>query len=203
MFYGGLLRSLTRIGGLRVSAVAGCLLIASVTPTRANLVADPGFESCTSVGASPPPMWTGTAGCTGSIVHSGSWAAAMGPRGPALSQSIATTAGAMYEFSFWLDNNSTSGLPNSFTASFGSATVLNVTNASQFPYTFEDFTVSAMAASTTISFATLGDDSNFFLDDVSVTPVTAAVPEPPPLPGIAAALGLVYLIRRASRRRHG
>jgi hypothetical protein len=107
----------------------------------------------------------------------------------------------MYEFSFWLDNNS--GMLNGFTASFGSAMVLNLTNASQFPYTFEDFTVSAMAASTTISFATLGTDSNFFIDDVSVTPVTAPVPEPPPLPCIVAALGLVYLIRRASRRRQG
>jgi hypothetical protein len=41
------------MGSLRTSALAASLLIASVSPTLANLVTDPGFESCPS-DLSPP-----------------------------------------------------------------------------------------------------------------------------------------------------
>jgi hypothetical protein len=32
------------------------MLIAAATPARANLVSDPGFESCTAVGQTPPEL---------------------------------------------------------------------------------------------------------------------------------------------------
>jgi hypothetical protein len=103
----------------------------------------------------------------------------------------------MYEFSFWLDNHDHN---QSFTASFGSDMVLNLTNVDIFDFTFEDFTLSAMAASTTISFFQGSGNGNFFVDDVSVTAV--AVPAPP-LSGwaVVAALGLLQLMRRTDWRR--
>jgi hypothetical protein len=162
------------------SALAACLLLASVSPTRANLVTDPGFESCTTELQGPPPGWTGNAVCHLFFPHSGSWAASLGfvAGSNTLSQSITTTVGDMYEFSFWLENV-TATPPDAFTASFGSDTVLNLTNVNSFFYTFEDFTVSAVAAGTTISFATSAQTvGEFFLDDVSVTAIPVPAPEP-------------------------
>jgi MYXO-CTERM domain-containing protein len=181
-----------------VAALTAGLLIASVSPARANLVADPGFESCSTLGSSPPPDWSGTATCS-NIAHSGSFGALFLSLGGSqtLSQSIATTAGDRYDFSFWLLNNNPPDNPNSFTASFGSGTVLDLTNASPFGYTFEDFTVTAAAASTTISFIGSPQPSGLWaLDDVSVT----AVPAPPLSPLGAALVGLFLLARRAYRR---
>jgi hypothetical protein len=175
------------------AALAASLLIASVSPARANLVTDPGFESCSTVGAGTPPDWSGTALCATADPHMGMWNADF-VNAATLSQSIATTPGDTYDFSFWLANDS---LPlNAFTASFGSDVVLNLTNVFPFPYTFEDFTVSAVAASTTISF-TSSAFSLLHLDDVSVT----AVPAPALSPLGPALVGLFLLARRAYRRR--
>ena len=184
----------------RVSVLAIGLLFASITPSLANLVTDPGFESCTTVGGLPPGWTSAGVICTSvsGNVHSGSWAAAFtnqNANGMAtLSQSISTTAGETYEFSFWLKNNGT----DSFTASFGTDQVLNLMNSGPFAYTFEDFTVSAAAASTTLAFNASTSGDLWALDDVSVTAVTA-VPEPPALGLFAlAALGLAALYHRRS-----
>jgi hypothetical protein len=181
------------------AAVAACLLIAAVSPARANLVADPGFESCIPPGGTaPPPDWNGTAVCS-ATPHTGTWAAGLSGSSETLSQSLATTPGDTYDFSFWLLNTNLPppGPPNSFTASFGSGTVLDVTNASPFGYTFEDFTVTAAAASTTISFMGAAPVLLWSLDDVSVT----AVPAPALSPLGPALVGLFLLARRAYRRR--
>jgi hypothetical protein len=65
--------------------------------------------------------------------------------------------------------------------------VLSLTNAPTSLYTFEDFTVSAVAASTTISFTSSGGGSVWQLDDVSVTAVPAPALSPlgPALVGLS------------------
>lgn len=176
----------------RISALATSLLIASVSPSLANLVTDPGFESCPTL--PPPPGWSGTAGCN-VFSHTGSFAA--GFEGSSnLSQSIPTTAGTMYDFSFWV-----SGIdlvtPTQFTASFGGNQVLDLVNVTPTTYTFEDFTVTATAASTTLDFTAASSNAAWLLDDVSVTAVTPAVPEPASLGLFAVAvLGLAAVHRR-------
>ena len=65
--------------------------------------------------------------------------------------------------------------------------MLDLVNSEPFLYTFEDFTVSAAAASTTIAFAGAGG-GGWFLDDVSVSAVTPAMPEPTSLALLATAV---------------
>ena len=178
----------------RISALAAAVLLASVTPTLANLVTDPGFESCPT--SPPPPGWSGTGFCNVGFPHTGSFAAGL-ENATTLSQSIPTTSGVTYDFSFWVSGFNLS-TPDQFIASFGSDQVLNLVNVTPTTYTFEDFMVSATAASTIIAFAgTLsGGEGTWLFDDVSVTAV-AAVPEPPTLGLFAlAALGLAALYRR-------
>jgi hypothetical protein len=177
----------------RISALAACLLIASISPSLANLVIDPGFESCPT--SPPPPGWSGTGFCNSGFPHTGSFAAGL-ENTSTLSQSIPTTSGGTYDFSFWVSGFNL-GTPDQFTASFGSDQVLDLVNVTPTTYTFEDFTVSATAASTIIAFAgTLSGEGTWLFDDVSVTAV-AAVPEPPTLGLFAVtALGLAALYRR-------
>jgi hypothetical protein len=163
----------------RASALAAALLFASVTPTLANLVADGGFESCTTQKSAPPPGWSGTAECDHlNAPHTGKWEALFThDEGPlTLSQTIATIPGSSYEFSFWL---STTGSDDhgDFAAFFGADQVLDLSfpdGAPDFDYVLEDFRVLANAASTTINFVIDPGDGAAWVDDVSVT----SVPEP-------------------------
>jgi hypothetical protein len=168
------------------------MLLAALGPTWANLVTDPGFEDCATVGESPIPGWTGNAACS-TAKHTGTWGASLAGNPTTLSQSIATTVGDMYDFSFWLE----APTPATFTASFGSDVVINVVIPAS-AYQFHDFTVSAVAAITTISFTT---GAGPFLDDVSVTPLAA--PEPATLFLFGGALGLFLVTRRALRPMRG
>ena len=136
----------------RAAALGMAALFASISPTWANLVTNPGFEECLDVGQTPPPGWTGTASCGG---RPGGGAdpdmgffSAIFDASVTLSQSFATSAGDKYEFSFWLFNTNPIAIPHAFTAAFGPDMVLNLgSNVDTFPYTFYDFTVSATAAS--------------------------------------------------------
>jgi hypothetical protein len=77
----------------------------------------------------------------------------------------------------------------------------NATGPGPTTYTFEDFTVTATAASTTITFAGTSqpEDGAWLLDDVSVT-AAAAVPEPPTLGLFASPLSASLPFTVAARR---
>src|SRR5580700_5084454 len=103
------------------------LLAASVVPAWANLITDPGFESCTA-SSTAPPGWTASdanVSCGGNP-HTGNWDADLNGNGGTLSQTITTIAGDNYDFSFWLEDAPTS--PDFFTASFGTNEVLDLVN---------------------------------------------------------------------------
>jgi hypothetical protein len=162
-----------------LSEIALTVLFAVVPARAGNIVTDPGFESCSSDGQSPPPGWTASlenVQCN-SNQHSGNFSAEFVSTTSTLSQSLTTIAGDNYDFSFWLYADV--GSPNSFTASFGSDEVLDLANSDTFAsYELEDFTVTATGTTTPIEFTGASDGGAWFLDDVSVTDEGPATPEP-------------------------
>ena len=111
--------------------------------------------------------------------HSGSYFARMGQAGSLayLSQTLATTPGASYLLSFWL--NSPDGLtPNKFLVSWNRNTLLSLTNLPAFgsngpavAWTNFQFRVSATASATVLQFGIQDDPTALGLDDISVIPV--------------------------------
>jgi len=189
--------------GLWILASA-VLLAASVVPARANLIPDPGFESCALVGDAPPG-WTASSGnifCYGSTTpHTGNFDVVFTATASTLSQTITTIAGDNYDFSFWLwDAAGTGSAPDFFTASFGSDEVLDLVNHASFTYTLEDFTVTATGTSTMIEFGAESNGQAWILDDVSVTDQGPATPEPASLVLLASGLlGIAWRFRRQRR----
>jgi hypothetical protein len=174
------------------------LLAASVVPARANLITDPGFESCTS-SFFGPPGWARSfpsAFCNQNP-HTGGWDTDGSGRAGTLSQTIATIVGDNYDFSFWLWNPV--GAPGIFTASFGSDEVLDLVNVGVIAsYTLEDFTVTATGTNTTIGFGMESNGGAWSLDDVSVTDQGPATPEPASL--LLMGTGLLAIAWRFRRR---
>ena len=108
-------------------------------PARANLITDPGFESCTEdLGDAPGWTTTNNPPCFNFGGHSGSWGALFAGSESTVSQTITTIIGDNYDFSFWLRGSNSS---DSFAASFGSDEVLDLVDPGSFAYTLEDFTV--------------------------------------------------------------
>jgi hypothetical protein len=154
---------------------------------RANLVVDGGFEADTAGAAPNDPPWVSNDGVVIDNVfpHSGLQDAAMANSlstgGPGtLSQLLPTVAGQDYILDFWVFDEA-SDPADSFTASLGSFTLLPVITGDM-ASVYTEFTVTVpsadVGANAILSFSATNLNQAWNLDDVSVTPAAATVPEP-------------------------
>ena len=144
------------------------------TSANASLVNNGGFET------GDFSDWTlsgnvGSSGVALLVEHSGNYGAYFGALGSQtlLTQILATTAGASYDLSFWLENDG--GSPNLFTVSWNGKVIYGLANANAFDWTQFSFNVTANSASTPLVLGFQQDPTYFHLDDASVEQV--AVPE--------------------------
>ena len=147
----------------------------STTVADSNLVVNGGFENglsgWTTNGIQPQYDFVDT-----QHAHSGGHDFALGAINAEyqISQNIATTVGQTYEIQFWLENPA-GGTPSNFTASFGGDTLLSLTNTSRQGYTEYTYDVTATSALTKLLFTAEQNPAYWYLDDVSVEPVVAAM----------------------------
>jgi hypothetical protein len=180
-----------------LAALAACAACSG--RASADLVVNGGFETGNFSG------WT-TFGDTTFLdvvtfpVHSGNFAASMGPIGSiaGIFQNLATVAGQSYVIEFWLQSDGLT--PNAFQFSWGGVLEENRTNIPSQGFTLETFTLTATSASTELRFGFRNDPGFLGFDDVSVNPVPVnAIPEPATL--ALAGLGALCLAPFARRKR--
>ncbi len=155
-------------------------LVASPVPTP-NLVTNGDFETGTfsgwtlnGFGSGEDNVITGAAGAN-TLVHGGIHAGQFGPGSlGTLSQTLATTPGVHYNLDFWLANP-VGGTGTEWLVKVGGTTLIDVTNAAPFNYTHFTFTFTATSNSTVLQFGFKHPPDWFYLDDVSVTSITAGV----------------------------
>ena len=139
------------------------------------------------------------------VAHGGNDYALLGPIGSTgqMGQTIATTSGQTYTFSWWLGSDG--DLANEFSASWNGTSVFDQKDVATQGYVEYSFSVVATGSTTTIDFAFRNDPGYFSLDDVRVIaadrPTTPAGTPSVPEPGSIALLGLGILTAAAGSRR--
>jgi len=137
------------------------------------------------------------------------YVACLGPNPPPIdmSQTIATTIGDSYTFSFYVSRNGDvpgtgpvgPGLGGSeFTASFGGSQVFDSVDTAIPNWTLESFSVVATGPSTVVEFTSVSPPGDYFVGDISVTDAgRAKVPEVGSTVGmLGAAMAGLALLRR-------
>ena len=189
-----------------IATLAGvCALVRQVNAQ--NIVADPGFEASADDpnGNAFSPAWTlvetngfSVVGGDSALAHSGNNYAALSPDFDAtgsLFQTLSTTPGASYDFSFWMAHDVSTAIDTTnFIEVFWNGAPAPV-------WSFPDVQVqgylnyvvpnlTATGTSTTLEFRYHDNDDFFRVDDVSVT---AAVPEPSTVSFAMVGFGLLAL----------
>ena len=110
-----------------------------------------------------------------SLVHSGSYGAALGQYGSLgyLYQTLTTSSGQNYLLSLWLDNpnNSYGATPNQFLVQWNGTTIFSQTNMPFTTWTNLQFIVTATGSSTVLQLGFRDDPYYLGLDDISVAPI--------------------------------
>ncbi|MBP6879056.1 MAG: PEPxxWA-CTERM sorting domain-containing protein [Phenylobacterium sp.] len=190
-----------RFDVLKGAAVSLALAFAPCGAQAAtNLVTNGSFETGAFDGwATNPVSYPQT--IVSHTVQDGAYAAqiegyAYGPN--TLSQLIATTSGQSYTLSFWY--NAVGKSANGFNVTWNGATVFSVTN--QMTSGFQHITANVLGSgSDALVFTAYNEVYNTMLDNVSVSAVASAVPEPATWAMMIIGFGATGVMIRASRRR--
>ena len=157
--------------------LAGAALLFATPAAAQELVTNGGFETGDLSGFTQFGN-TGFTGVDSDAASQGSSSAFFGPVGSTggISQTLVTAAGQTFLISFDLANDE--GTPNFFNVLFGSSQLFTATDSAPFSFTSFSTTAIATGPTTNLSFAFRQDPAFFRLDNISVTAVTGAVPEP-------------------------
>jgi hypothetical protein len=148
-----------------------------VTPV---LIQNGGFETGNFTG------WTQsgntadtTVSANSQFVRSGAFGAKMGPVGSLgyLSQTVPTIAGQNYLLSLWL-NSPDALTPKEFSITWNGGTLFDQVNIGNIGWTNLQFIVTSTNSSTALQFGFQDDNNYLGLDDVSLTPIPAAIFQP-------------------------
>jgi hypothetical protein len=184
-----------------IVGLAAAIAISSA-PAHAQLVTNGGFETGDLTGWTRTAIGTCIDQVNSGSARSGSFGFISSPSNSACvySQSIATTAGQQYDFSFWVSNLG-GGANSLFEAFWNGSSVYALTNATASAYTQQFFSVTATSATTDINFVIRFDSNFYMLDDVSVvrSTTTTTVPEPSSVTLMVAGLSGIVLMRRRTR----
>ncbi len=200
----------TRLGAVVGAAFAGAAVLGAARPAAAqassqcaavagNLVANCGFESGGFDGYTLAGN-TANSGVDAFSAHSGGYGAYVGNRGAAqtITQTLATTAGGRYTFSFFLLSEEALGGTAFFRAFLGGQQVLDLESQAPLAYTRYSFTTTATGPATDLRFVVQNDLSFYDLDDLSVAPAATTTPEPAGV--VLVGVGLLSLAAAARRR---
>jgi hypothetical protein len=194
---------------LRFAVVAAALAIVGAQSASAQeLVVNGGFETVTGNATFPdwPAEWSASCPGFGGIGlnhhHTGTYGAYLG-NGCTLSQTIATTAGQSYNFSFWLRRIA----GQTISASWNGVQQLFTNDSIAANFIQRSAVVTAVGASSVIEFSsTIGAGNYLSIDDISVqstgeTPTAPSTTVPEPSTVALTTAGLLCVAGAARRRR--